>query len=79
VEASTGDICHEIAVHIGAGIASMDSDRSRATTSNEGDKPMAPKATRKSSKELKKGKKIQPVKNLRLAVRKASGTQPVEF
>jgi hypothetical protein len=40
---------------------------------------MAPKATRKSSKQLKKGKKIQPVKNLRLAVRKAGGTQPVEF
>lgn len=57
----------------------MHRDRSRAATSNEGDKPMAPKATRKSSKQLKKGKKIQPVKNLRLAVRKAGETQRVEF
>jgi hypothetical protein len=40
---------------------------------------MGPKATRKSSKQLKKSKKIQPVKSLRLAVRKAGGDQPIEY
>ena len=37
------------------------------------------KKAAKSSKHMKKGKKIQPVKNLTLAVRKAGGSQPVEF
>jgi hypothetical protein len=45
----------------------------------EEDKPMAPKATRKSSKQLEKGKKIQPVKNLRLAVRKAGENPRLEY
>jgi hypothetical protein len=40
---------------------------------------MAPKTTRKSSKQLKKGKKIQPVKNLTIAVRKAGGTQRLDY
>ena len=40
---------------------------------------MAPKTTRKSSNQLKKGKKIQPVKNLTLVCRKSGGDQKVEY
>lgn len=40
---------------------------------------MAPKTTGKSSKQLKKGKKIEPVKNLTLVARKAGGTDRLEY
>jgi hypothetical protein len=40
---------------------------------------MKPKATRKPSKELKKGKKIQHVKNLTLVCRKAAGDSKIEY
>jgi hypothetical protein len=63
-------------VDIGAGIAIHHSDRPRAETRR---RAMGTKATRKSSKQLKKSKKIQPVKSLRLAVRKAGGDQPIEY
>jgi hypothetical protein len=36
-------------------------------------------ATRKPSKQLKKGKKIQPVKSLRIALRKAAADPKVEY
>jgi hypothetical protein len=39
---------------------------------------MKPKTTRKPSKELKKGKKIEPVKSLRIHVRKA-GENPLDY
>jgi hypothetical protein len=65
-------------VDIGAGIAIHHSDRPRAETRRKR-RAMGPKATRKSSKQLKKSKRIQPVKSLRLAVRKASGDQPIEY
>ena len=40
---------------------------------------MAAKVTRKSSKPLQKGKKMQSVKNLtQLLVRKSGGGQPIE-
>jgi hypothetical protein len=41
-------------------------------------RPMAPKTTRKSTKKLAKAKKMQPVKNLRIHVRKA-GSDPLGF
>jgi hypothetical protein len=40
---------------------------------------MAPKATRKSSKQLKQGKKMQPVKSLTLVCRKAGGDQKLDY
>jgi len=40
---------------------------------------MAPKTMRKSSKQLKKGKKMQPVKNLTLVCRKSGGDQKIEY
>jgi hypothetical protein len=40
--------------------------------------PMKPKTTRKPSKQLKKGKKIESVKSLRIHVRKA-GENPLDY
>lgn len=39
---------------------------------------MTAKARRKSSKQLKQGKKMQPVKSLTLVCRKASGDQKLD-
>jgi hypothetical protein len=40
---------------------------------------MKAKKAAKSSKELKKGQKIQPVKSLRIVVRKSAGEDKIEF